>query len=163
MLKAKGCAPSRSRARTTRTSASARWRARTGEIDVLIGTTIVDVGVDVPSIGMVILAGGGKAEIQLRQRIGRGLRAKKNGPNVTFIVDFTDDAQLDLRDHARSARDRRADARLCGRHPPAGRRIFPGSNFHSAKQREIAICSDMRKRKRPLRSDGRKGPPAVLL
>jgi superfamily II DNA or RNA helicase len=76
----------------------------TGEIDALIGTTIVDVGVDVPCIGMTILAGGGKGEIALRQRIGRGLRAKKVGPNITFIVDFTDELNSTLRDHARTRR-----------------------------------------------------------
>lgn len=59
-------------------------------IDVLIGTTILDVGVDVPATGMIILTGAGKAEVALRQRIGRGLRAKKSGPNVAFIVDFED-------------------------------------------------------------------------
>jgi superfamily II DNA or RNA helicase len=75
-----------------------------GKIDALIGTTIVDVGVDVPCIGMTILAGGGKGEIALRQRIGRGLRAKKNGPNITFIVDFTDELNSTLRDHARTRR-----------------------------------------------------------
>ncbi|MCK1543401.1 DEAD/DEAH box helicase [Bradyrhizobium sp. 179] len=75
-----------------------------GGIDCLIGTTIVDVGVDVPSIGLVILAGGGKGEIPLRQRIGRGLRAKKSGPNVTFIVDYTDELNSTLRDHARTRR-----------------------------------------------------------
>jgi superfamily II DNA or RNA helicase len=75
-----------------------------GEIDALIGTTIVDVGVDVPCIGLTILAGGGKGEIALRQRIGRGLRAKKRGPNVTFIVDFTDELNSTLRDHARTRR-----------------------------------------------------------
>jgi superfamily II DNA or RNA helicase len=73
-----------------------------GEIDVLIGSTILDVGVDVPAVGMVILAGGGKAEVALRQRIGRGLREKKNGlPNVCFIVDFTDDFNNHLKDHAK--------------------------------------------------------------
>ena len=61
-----------------------------GDIDVLIGSTILDVGVDVPAVGMVILAGGGKAEVALRQRIGRGLRAKKHGANVCFVVDFED-------------------------------------------------------------------------
>lgn len=60
------------------------------KIDVLIGTTILDVGVDVPATGMIILAGAGKAEVALRQRVGRGLRAKKAGPNVAFIVDFED-------------------------------------------------------------------------
>lgn len=70
------------------------------EIDVLIGTTILDVGVDVPAVGLIILAGGGKAEIALRQRIGRGLRAKKTGPNVAFVVDFTDHFNTTLKSHA---------------------------------------------------------------
>jgi len=70
-----------------------------GEVDVLIGTTILDVGVDVPSVGVVILAGGGKAEVALRQRIGRGLRAKKYGPNVSLIVDFADELNNHLRNH----------------------------------------------------------------
>lgn len=65
-------------------------RLADGETDALVGTTILDVGVDVPAVGMVILAGGGKAEVAMRQRIGRGLRAKKTGPNVAFVVDFSD-------------------------------------------------------------------------
>lgn len=72
-----------------------------GRIDVLIGSTILDVGVDVPSVGMIIVAGAGKAEVGTRQRIGRGLRSKKHGPNVAFIVDFTDTWNSHLRDHAR--------------------------------------------------------------
>ncbi len=61
-----------------------------GKIQVLIGSTILDVGVDVPAIGLLINASGGKAEVQLRQRIGRGLRRKKSGPNVVFVIDFND-------------------------------------------------------------------------
>jgi len=71
-----------------------------GKIDVLIGSTILDVGVDVPAVGMIILAGGGKAEVAMRQRIGRGLRAKKNGPNVALIVDFDDPFNNHLKKHA---------------------------------------------------------------
>jgi superfamily II DNA or RNA helicase len=71
------------------------------EIDVLIGTTILDVGVDVPAIGHVCLAGGGKAEVALRQRIGRGLREKKNGlPNICFVTDFADAFNDHLKTHA---------------------------------------------------------------
>ena len=51
---------------------------------------VLDVGVDVPAVGMVILAGAGKTQVANRQRIGRGLRAKKEGPNVCFVVDFDD-------------------------------------------------------------------------
>lgn len=71
-----------------------------GDLDVLIGTTILDVGVDVPSVGAVVLAGGGKAEVALRQRIGRGLRAKKVGPNICFVVDFLDEHNDHTREHA---------------------------------------------------------------
>jgi superfamily II DNA or RNA helicase len=71
-----------------------------GSLDVLIGSTILDVGVDVPSIGMIVLAGGGKAEVALRQRIGRGLREKKNGlPNYAFIVDAFDEFNNHLKSH----------------------------------------------------------------
>ena len=62
------------------------------------------MGVDVPSIGLIILAGGYKAEVGHRQRIGRGLRAKKTGPNVSFILDYSDKFNAHLRDHARTRR-----------------------------------------------------------
>lgn len=75
------------------------------EIDVLIGSTILDVGVDVPSIGFIVLAGGGKAEVALRQRVGRGLRAKKKGPNITFVIDFADDFNTHLKEHYLTRRD----------------------------------------------------------
>lgn len=75
-----------------------------GAISVLIGSTILDIGVDVPSLGMVILAGGGKAEEGTRQRIGRGLRAKKSGPNVALIVDFADTHNDHMRNHAMERR-----------------------------------------------------------
>lgn len=72
-----------------------------GDLDAVIGTTILDVGVDVPAIGLVQLAGGMKAEIQLRQRIGRGLRAKKGIPNIAFIADYSCNLNAYLSDHAR--------------------------------------------------------------
>lgn len=80
-------------------------RLKSGSFEVLIGTTILDVGVDVPAVGMVVLAGGGKAQVALRQRIGRGLRAKSSGPNVCFIVDFTDDFNSHLVGHANLRQD----------------------------------------------------------
>ena len=70
-----------------------------GKIDGLIGSTILDVGVDVPSIGCLINAGGGKAEVQYRQRIGRGLRSKSKGPNICMFVDFADEHNSYLYDH----------------------------------------------------------------
>lgn len=79
-------------------------RLGAGLIDVLIGTTVLDVGVDVPSVGYVILGGGGKAEVNLRQRIGRILRRKKVGPNIAFVFDFMDSHNQHTRDHARERR-----------------------------------------------------------
>lgn len=75
-------------------------KIKSGKLSVLIGSTILDVGVDVPAVGMIILAGAGKAEVAFRQRIGRGLRAKKKGANVAYIVDFADDFNVHLHEHA---------------------------------------------------------------
>lgn len=71
-----------------------------GELDCVIGTTIVDVGVDVPMICFVQLAGGMKAQVAMRQRIGRGLRRKKNMNNITFVADYSCNENNYLRDHA---------------------------------------------------------------
>ncbi|MCG5512839.1 DEAD/DEAH box helicase [Ectothiorhodospira shaposhnikovii] len=75
-----------------------------GSLQVLIGSTILDVGVDVPAVGLVVLAGGGKAEVALRQRIGRGLRRKKCGPNVALVVDFSDSHNAHLKEHGATRR-----------------------------------------------------------
>jgi superfamily II DNA or RNA helicase len=70
-----------------------------GKTEALIGSTILDVGVDVPMIGCLIIAGGGKAEVRYRQRIGRGLRAKPTGPNICMVVDFEDEHNIHLHEH----------------------------------------------------------------
>ncbi|MCL2874754.1 MAG: DEAD/DEAH box helicase [Betaproteobacteria bacterium] len=101
LLKAKGLAVEFIQGENDQTERKrALNKLATGKIDALIGTTILDVGVDVPAVGLIILAGGGKAEVALRQRIGRGLRAKKNGPNVALIVDFTDPFNNHTKSHA---------------------------------------------------------------
>ena len=79
-------------------------RLGSGKIDVLIGTNIFDVGVDIPAIGLVQLAGGGKAEVAMRQRVGRALRAKKGVPNFAFCADYSCNDNQALRDHAKQRR-----------------------------------------------------------
>lgn len=63
---------------------------QSGLIDVMIGTSTMDEGVDVPALSAVILAGAGKNPLKLVQRIGRSLRIKPNGDNTTMIIDFQD-------------------------------------------------------------------------
>jgi superfamily II DNA or RNA helicase len=78
---------------------------RDGRIDCLIGSTILDVGVDCPAVGLVVLAGAGKAEVALRQRIGRGLRRKpKPMRNVAYVLEFKDTINRHLIGHAEQRR-----------------------------------------------------------
>lgn len=68
------------------------------ECGVLIGSTILDVGVDVPMMGMLINLGGYKDEAGTRQRFGRVLRRKPI--NISFIVDFLDAHNNTLNSHS---------------------------------------------------------------
>lgn len=52
-------------------------------LPVLIASTILDEGVDVPTIDALILAGSRKSRIKTMQRLGRGLRGKK-----LLVVEF---------------------------------------------------------------------------
>lgn len=71
---------------------------RDGKPGVYIASTIFDEGVDVPDVNVLILAGGGKSNVKLLQRIGRGLR-KKQGDNVLHVHDFMDDTNKYLLSH----------------------------------------------------------------
>ncbi len=62
---------------------------RSGKIDLIIVTNIWSEGVDIPEIGALILAGGGKARHKAIQRIGRGLRVVP-GKEYLAVVDFLD-------------------------------------------------------------------------
>jgi superfamily II DNA or RNA helicase len=65
---------------------------------IMIATTLADEGLDVPSLGGVILAGGGKSPTRAFQRIGRALRPAP-GKTEALILDFFDDVPY-LRDHS---------------------------------------------------------------
>jgi len=66
-----------------------------GNLPVLIASTILDEGVDVPTIDALILAGSRKSRIRTMQRLGRGLRGKK-----LIVVEFANYCHKYLTKHS---------------------------------------------------------------
>jgi len=60
-----------------------------GEVPFLVASTIFDVGVDIPEVRSVILAGAGKSAARAIQRVGRGLRRTAT-KNDVLVIDFED-------------------------------------------------------------------------
>ena len=71
-----------------------------GRIRVLLVNVIFDEGEDVPGIEALVLAEGVKVSTNAIQRIGRGLRKKKRGENVLWVVDFAPTCHPKLLEHA---------------------------------------------------------------
>ncbi|MCE5231083.1 DEAD/DEAH box helicase [bacterium] len=67
---------------------------------IMIATTLADEGLDVPTLGGLILAGGGKSQTRAFQRIGRVLRPA-GGKTQARVLDFLDDAPW-LRNHSQA-------------------------------------------------------------
>lgn len=72
------------------------------KVKVLIGSTIADEGLDIPSLDTLILAGGGKSSTRAFQRIGRVLRLF-DGKDKGIVFDFEDYTPM-LRRHAQVRR-----------------------------------------------------------
>ncbi|MCM1216771.1 MAG: DEAD/DEAH box helicase [Lachnospiraceae bacterium] len=77
---------------------------KSGDVDVVISTSILDEGVDVPNINALIYARGGKSIRKVLQGIGRGLRKKEDGSQLHFY-DFLDDTSEFLVKHTSSRYD----------------------------------------------------------
>lgn len=60
-----------------------------GKLNILLATSHADEGVDISNVDVCILAGGGKKDRRIIQRVGRALRKSKTG-KYAYIVDFTD-------------------------------------------------------------------------
>jgi superfamily II DNA or RNA helicase len=75
-------------------------RFSTGELGILIASTIIDEGVDMKSIGCMVLAAGGKSMRQQLQRIGRGLRLNGIDGNSVMVFDFYDQTNKYLLSHS---------------------------------------------------------------
>lgn len=69
-----------------RTSAIKEFRK--GKFKVLIGSTIFDAGVNIPSISGVVIAGAGNSDITLIQKIGRGARNVDFEKELGYIPEF---------------------------------------------------------------------------
>jgi superfamily II DNA or RNA helicase len=69
-----------------------------GVNQVLIATSILDEGVDIPSIDVLILCGGGKSSIKSMQRLGRGIRF--GGTGKLIVLDVADFQHRYLLDHS---------------------------------------------------------------
>lgn len=76
-----------------------------GKLSVLIGTTHLYEGADIPNLDTIILAFGGNGERTQIQGVGRALRLTKNG-KYAYIVDFTDEGDIVLSKHSRNRLNR---------------------------------------------------------
>ena len=74
-----------------------------GEIKCVIASKIFDIGVDLPVLSGLVIAGGGKSSVRALQRIGRVIRLYKDKKQAA-IIDFADQAPY-LRDHSEKRRD----------------------------------------------------------
>lgn len=71
-----------------------------GDLDVLVVSTIFDVGVDIPELRTLINAAGGKSAIAAIQKVGRGMR-KAEGKTEVKVYDFNDEGNNWLERHTR--------------------------------------------------------------
>lgn len=68
------------------------------DISVLIGTSHLDEGADIPDLDVCILAGLGKKSRRIIQRVGRSLRITKTG-KYAYLIDFCDNGCNVLHKH----------------------------------------------------------------
>jgi superfamily II DNA or RNA helicase len=71
---------------------------RSKNLNLLIGSSVADEGLDMPVLDSAIIAGGGKSLIKSLQRVGRTLRpypsAEANEKDNAIIVDFYDNLRF---------------------------------------------------------------------
>ena len=72
---------------------------RNGNKSIVVATNIFDEGIDVPSVGLVIIAAGGVSKRRVLQRVGRGTRRTEDKDSVT-VLDFIDYGNKHLERHS---------------------------------------------------------------
>jgi len=70
------------------------------KIDCVLASRIFDIGINIPSLSGLVLAGSGKSTVKALQRIGRVIR-KYPGKKHAVIIDFADQA-IYLDNHSRA-------------------------------------------------------------
>lgn len=68
------------------------------EIDIIVASVVFDIGLDLPILSALVLAGGGKSSVRALQRIGRVVRSFP-GKTHSAIVDFYDQVKF-LKQHS---------------------------------------------------------------
>lgn len=77
-------------------------KLESGKLSCILASKIFDIGVDVPSLSGLIIAGGGKSSVRALQRIGRVIRRAPGKTNAA-IIDFADQAPY-LLEHSQARR-----------------------------------------------------------
>jgi len=72
------------------------------EIDCIVASKIFDLGINIPSLSGLIIAGCGKSSVRALQRIGRVIRRCPQKTKAV-VIDFVDDAAY-LEEHAQARR-----------------------------------------------------------
>lgn len=73
---------------------------KNGDVDLIIASTVYDQGVDLPALDSLLLAGGGKSTSKALQRIGRVIRANRQGGKKDAIIVETFDQAHYVRAHS---------------------------------------------------------------
>jgi superfamily II DNA or RNA helicase len=69
------------------------------KINLVLASSIFDVGVDISTLSALVLAGSGKSSIKTLQRIGRIIRSHP-GKQYAAVIDFYDDVKF-LKNHSK--------------------------------------------------------------
>lgn len=82
------------------TRQDAKKKLECGEINCIIASRIFDIGVDLPSLSGLVVAGSGKSSVRALQRIGRVIRKYPNKKQAV-ILDFVDNVTF-LKNHSKA-------------------------------------------------------------
>jgi superfamily II DNA or RNA helicase len=74
-----------------------------GQLNCIVASKIFDIGIDLPSLSGLIVAGGGKSSVRALQRIGRVIR-KYPGKVQSAVIDFADQTKY-LMNHSKIRRN----------------------------------------------------------